>query len=121
MKTFAKVRNVAVISFLTLLGLFASISAAGAIGYPPNLIMRGPHGAFHIVEPENETYTPPVKIVPSEQTKSSQSVPMVITRGPHGAAFVVTEPGIGGPEGTGFYPGYPELIMRGSHGAFLPK
>ncbi|NJM74889.1 MAG: hypothetical protein HC852_02855 [Acaryochloridaceae cyanobacterium RU_4_10] len=121
MKTFVMVRNVAVISLLTLLGILASIKAAGAIGYPPDLIMRGPHGAFHILEPDSETYTPPVKTAPSEETKSSQSVPMTITRGPHGAAFVVTEPGVGGPEGSGVYPGYPELMMRGSHGAFFPK
>ena len=120
MKTFVMVRNVAVISLLTLLGILAYSKAAGAIGYPPDLIMRGPHGAFHILETYGETYTPPVKTAPSVEMKSTQSVPVIITRGPHGAGYLVTEPGVGGPEGSGFYPGYPELMMRGSHGAFSP-
>jgi hypothetical protein len=83
--------------------------------------MRGPHGAFQVVEPESVTNTPSVKATSSEVMKPSRSAPIVITRGPHGAAYIVTEPGVGGPEGSGVYPGYPKLIMRGPHGAFALK
>jgi hypothetical protein len=120
MKTSAMVRNVAIISFLTLLGVLASLKAVGAQG-SPHLIMRGPHGAFQVVEPDSVTNILSVKATPSEAMKPSHSVPIVITRGPHGAASIVTEEGVGGPEGSGIYPGYPKLIMRGSHGAFFPN
>jgi hypothetical protein len=117
MKTSAMVRKVAVISFLTLLGVLTFSKAVGAQRFP-DLIMRGSHGAFQIVEPDSFTNTPPVNVSSSEEMKLDRSVPIVITRGPHGAASIVTETGVGGPEGSGIYPGYPKLIMRGSHGAF---
>jgi hypothetical protein len=121
MKTSAMVRKVAVISFLTLLGVLTLSRAVGAQRFP-DLIMRGSHGAFQIVEPDSFTNIPSVKVTSSEAMKpSSHSVPVVITRGPHGAASIVTEMGVGGPEGSGVYPGYPKLIMRGSHGAFFPN
>jgi hypothetical protein len=117
MKTSAMVRKIAVISFLTLLGVLTFSRTVGAQRFP-ELMMRGPHGAFQIVEPDSFTNVSPVKVTSSEAMKPSHPVPIVITRGPHGAAFIVTETGVGGPEGSGVYPGYPKLIMRGSHGAF---
>jgi hypothetical protein len=120
MKTSTMMRNVAIVSFLTLLGVLTFSKAVGAQKFP-HLIMRGSHGAFQIVEPDNVTNTPSVKTTSSKSMKHSRSVPIIITRGPHGAAYIVTEPGVGGPEGSGVYPGFPELIMRGSHGAFFPK
>jgi hypothetical protein len=120
MKTSAMVRKVAVISFLTLLGVLTLSRTVGAQRFP-DLIMKGSHGAFQIVEPDSFTNIPSVNVTSSEEMKPSRSVPVVITRGPHGAALIVTETGVGGPEGSGVYPGYPKLIMRGSHGAFFPN
>jgi hypothetical protein len=119
-KTSAIVRNVAIISFLTLLGVLAFSKVVGAQG-SPHLIMRGPHGAFQVLDPDSFTNIPSVKVTPSEAMKPSHSVPIVITRGPHGAAYIVTETGVGGPEGSGIYPGFPGLTMHGSHGAFFPN
>jgi hypothetical protein len=120
MKTSKMMRKVAIVSFLTFLGVLTFSKAVGSQG-SPHLIMRGPHGAFQILEPHSITNRPSVKAAPSEAIKPSRSAPIVITRGPHGAAYIVTETGVGGPEGSGVYPGFPELIMRGSHGAFFPK
>lgn len=112
------VRNVAIVSFLTLLGVLTFSKAVGAKEFP-HLIMRGSHGAFHVLEPDSFTNNiPSVKVTPSQAMKPSHSVPIVITRGPHGAASIVTETGVGGPEGSGVYRGFPGLTMRGSHGAF---
>jgi hypothetical protein len=117
MKTSVMVRKVAVISFLTLIGVLTFSRTVGAQRFP-DLIMKGSHGAFQIVEPDSFTNIPSFKVTSSEEMKPSHSVPVVITRGPHGAASIVTETGVGGPEGSGVFPGYPKLIMRGSHGAF---
>jgi hypothetical protein len=120
MKASEMIRNVAIASILTLLGVLTFSKAAGAQEYP-RLIMRGSHGAFHILEPGSNADLPTVKRHTIKGEKASRSVPIVITRGPHGAAYVVTETGVGGPEGSRVYPGFPELIMRGSHGAFSLK
>jgi hypothetical protein len=120
MKTSAMVRKVAVISFLTLLGVLTFSKTVRAQRFP-DLMMRGSHGAFQILEPDSFTNTPSVNVPSSEAIKLERSVPVVITRGPHGAASIVNETGVGGPEGSGVYPGYPKLIMRGSHGAFFPN
>jgi hypothetical protein len=117
MKTSAIVRNVAIVSFLTLLGVLTFSKAVGAKEFP-HLIMRGSHGAFHVLEPDSFADIPSVKVTPSQSMKPIHSVPIVITRGPHGAASIVTETGVGGPEGSGVYQGFPGLTMRGSHGAF---
>jgi hypothetical protein len=114
------VRKVAVISFLTLLGVLTLSRTVGAQRFP-ELMMKGSHGAFQIVEPESVTNIPSANVAASEAMKPSPSVPVVITRGPHGAASIVTDTGVGGSEGSGFNPGYPKLIMRGSHGAFFPN
>ncbi len=119
MKTSTKARNIAIVSLLTLLGVLTLSKAVGA-QESPQLIMRGPHGAFHILTPDRIPNALSVK-VHSAAMKPSYSVPIVITRGPHGAAYLVTETGVGGPEGSGVYPGFPELKMRGSHGAFALK
>jgi hypothetical protein len=119
MKTSARVCNIAIVSSLTLLGVLTLSKAVGA-QESPQLIMRGPHGAFHILAPDRIPNEPSVKMH-SAAMQPSYSVPIVITRGPHGAAYLVTETGVGGPEGNGVYPGFPELMMRGSHGAFTLK
>jgi hypothetical protein len=120
MKTSAMMRKVAVISFLTLIGVLTFSKAVGAQRFP-DLMMRGAHGAFQILEPDRVTNTPSANVTLSESMKLDRSVPVVITRGSHGAASIVTDTGVGGPEGSGVYPGYPKLIMRGSHGAFFPN
>jgi hypothetical protein len=125
MKTSKLMIKVAIASFLALVGTLAFSKVVGA-QESPHLIMRGPHGAFYVLEPDRAvTPTLHVKATPSEVIKPadsvSYSVPVVITRGPHGAAYVVTQTGMGGPEGSGVYPGFPELTMRGSHGAFSLK
>ena len=120
MKTSAMVRNITILSFLMLLGGLTFPKAVGA-QESSHLIMRGPHGAFHVVEPENASELPIVKAASFEAMQPSHSVPIVVTRGPHGAGYIVTETGMGGPEGSGIYPGFPNLTMRGSHGAFSLK
>jgi hypothetical protein len=120
MKTSARVHNIAIVSFLTLLGVLTLSKAVGA-QESPQLIMRGPHGAFHLLAPDRIPNGPSTRTHSAEAMKPSYSVPIIITRGPHGAAYIVTESGVGGPEGSGVYPGFPELTMRGSHGAFFPK
>ena len=120
MKTSAMMRNITTISFLMLLGGLTFPKAVGA-QESSHLIMRGPHGAFHVVEPERAPKLPVVKAASFEANQPSHSAPIVVTRGPHGAGYIVTETGMGGPEGSGVYPGFPDLIMRGSHGASSPK
>jgi hypothetical protein len=114
------VRNVTMISVLILLSGLTFPKAVGA-QETSHLIMRGPHGAFQVVEPESAPDLPFVKAASLDVTQLSRSAPIFVTRGPHGASYLVTETGMGGPEGSGVYPGFPDLTMRGSHGAFSLK
>lgn len=120
MKTSRILRNFAIVFGLTFLGILTLSKAVGSQDYS-HLIMRGSHGAFQLPEPSHTADLHYVHTYPVGRTEPSQSAPIVITRGPHGGGFVVTETGVGGPEGSGVYPGYPKLIMRGPHGAFAPR
>jgi hypothetical protein len=123
MNTTRFARNIAIVSFLTLLGVLTFSKAAGA-QESPNLIMRGPHGAFFVLDSDQPNQLPTLKEHPVGKKNLDYSTlftPIVITRGPHGAGFVITQTGVGGPEGSGVYPGFPKLIMRGPHGAFALK
>jgi hypothetical protein len=119
-KTSKILRNLAILSGLTFLGILTVTKAVGAQDYS-HLIMRGSHGAFQLPEPSHDTNLHSVKTYPVGRTEPSQSVPILITRGPNGGGFFVTKAGVGGPEGNEVYPGYPKLIQRGPHGAFSPK
>jgi hypothetical protein len=118
MQTSKSARRVAMVTFLMLLGSLSSSKTV--VAQDSRLIMRGPHGAFQVLEPERSITMPTVPAVEKQLSKmtTNRSSAIVINRGPHGAGFVMTETGVGGPEGSGVYPGFPQVIMHGSHGAF---
>jgi hypothetical protein len=117
-------QNLLIASLVVAVGGLVFTKSAAAQRFP-KLIMQGSHGAFHIVEeegsswskPSGETTLPKLTLNETTTLESQGTVPIVITRGPHGAGYLVTEPGMGGPEGSGVYHGFPKLILRGSHGA----
>jgi hypothetical protein len=116
--------NALAASLFVVVGGLVLTQSAAAQGFP-QLMMQGPHGAFQIVEEEASDWSKPAsemtlpKLTSDEKAEleTQRTVPIVISRGPHGAGYIVTEPGMGGPEGSGVYPGFPKLIMKGPHEA----
>ncbi len=120
MKTNKVLLKIAVFSGLALLSILSFPETVGAQDFS-NLPMRGPHGAFQVPDSSQDNALPILKSNTIKGQDSSLSIPIMITRGPHGAGFVVTEPGVGGPEGSEVYPGFPGLVQHGPHGAFSPN
>jgi hypothetical protein len=116
--------NALTVSLFIVVGGLVLTQSATAQRFP-KLMMQGPHGAFQIVEEEDSNWVKPnsettlPKLTPDKKVtlETQGNVPIVITRGPHGAGYIVTETGMGGPEGDGVYHGFPKLIVKGSHGA----
>jgi hypothetical protein len=121
MKTFQLLRSVAIAGCLVVGSLLFLNKSAASQEYPTT-IMRGPHGAVHILSKPGEmgksTMMKHKAVKSTRMDREGRSTPLWITRGPHGAVFGVDKPGIGGPEGSGYYPGFPRIRMRGSHGGF---
>ena len=117
MNTMKVLRDGLAIAILAFLGVLAMSKAAGARDYP-QLEMRGPHGAFHIVNPFKADDSTTVNLNAAAALGDTRTTPVVVTRGSNGAAHLVNQKGVGGPEGRGVYPGFPKLQMRGPHGGF---
>jgi hypothetical protein len=100
-----KVFTNAVFASVTVLSLGITGHAASA---EPTLVMRGPHGAFSIVDevPLGATVLP---------TAPSHDAPKLVTRGPNGAAHIVNESAETKPIAQAH--SFPKLMTRGSHGA----
>jgi hypothetical protein len=120
MKTVKLLRNGAIAGFVIL----SSLTLLNRAALSQEYIMRGPHGAAQILDKSSEGQKPKtmkhkdMQMHPTRVSRDVRNRPVWITRGPHGAVQVLDKEGIGGPEGSGYYPGYPNIRVRGPHGAF---
>ena len=92
----------------------------------PQLKHQGSHGAHRFVRPP-QPQVPTVHSVPQPEVQAPQSpaaveerrqAPIFVQQGSHGASRVVDQEGVGGPQGSGDYRGFPRLERRGTHGAY---
>lgn len=120
MKTIKLLRNGAIAGFVIL----SSLTILNRSALSQEYIMRGPHGAVQILDKSSAVKKSTtmehkdMQMHPTRVSRDIHNMPVWITRGPHGAVHVLDKPGIGGPEGSGYYPGFPNIRMHGPHGAF---